>query len=77
MCPFTFEDVDSADSAIYADFCEFIGDKEITLEQSYGLAEEYVRQLKDVDVAEAFDDVLKKNWIGVCKEYLSKPHKGS
>ena len=71
MCPFTFADEGSADPVIYEDYCEFMGNKEIWLENSFSLAKEYVFQIKDLDLKEAFSDLTEEFWIQGCKEFLS------
>ena len=70
MCPFTFADENSADPVVYEDYCEFIGNKEISLENSFLLAKEYISQIKDLDLKEAFDDLTEEFWIQGCKEFL-------
>lgn len=76
MNPFTFTDIGSAVSDVYHNFCNFIGDRKITIDNSYDLAYEYICQLTNVDVRDAFDDKLKEIWIDSCREYLASPHKG-
>ena len=63
MCPFTFADENSADPVIYEDYCEFVGNKEIRLDNSFSLAKEYVFQ--------AFSDLTEEFWIQGCKDFLS------
>ena len=76
MCPFTFRDIGSADAAMYKEFCDFIDDKEITLENSLDIAKDYISSIEFVDVTDGLKDITKERWMNVCKEYLSKPHKG-
>lgn len=71
MCPFTFADENSADPAIYEDFCEFVEGKEIAIENSLKIAKEYASHLKAVNVQEAFVDMTEEFWIQGCREYLS------
>ena len=71
MCPLTFADEGSADPVVYDDYCKFVGNKEIVLENSFSLAKEYVYQIKDLDLKEAFDDLTEEFWIQGCKEFLS------
>ena len=58
MCPFTFADEGSADPVVYEDYCKFVGNKEIVLENSFSLAKEYVYQIKDLDLKAAFETIL-------------------
>ena len=75
MCPFTFADEGSADPVIYKDYCEFMGNKEILLENSFSLAKEYVFQIKDLDLKEAFSDLTEEFWIQGCKEFSVREDK--
>ncbi len=76
MCPFTFKDENSAVPGVYQDFNSFIGDRQISIENSFELAKNYIEHLSDVDVRAAFNDRLKNVWIDSCKEFLALPHKG-
>ena len=77
MCPFTFEDIGSADPVVYEDYLEFIDGKEITIENSLDVAREYVRMIDLVDVTPAFAEMTEEKWVKGCKEFLSQPHKVS
>ena len=61
---------------MYNEYCSFLGDREITLDNSLELAKEYVKTIDFVDVTEAFKDMTDNDWIPVCKEYLQSEHKG-
>ena len=76
MCPFTFKNIGSADPAVFTEFCDFIGDKIITLENSLDIAREYIKTIDYADVTDGLKDIDQKDWIEACKEYLSTPHKG-
>jgi len=76
MCPYTFTDLTSAIPEVYDDFVRFVGDREITIDNSYEIAEAYIRQLKNIDVTEAFDDELRSIWKDSCEEYLASDHLG-
>ena len=76
MNPFVWADCISADPAMYDEYCSFLGDREITLDNSLELAKEYVKTIDFVDVTEAFKDMTDNDWIPVCKEYLQSEHKG-
>ena len=77
MCPFTFEDIGSADPVVYEDYLEFIDGKEITMENSLDIAREYVRTIDLVDVAPALAEMTEEKWVKGCREFLSQPHKGA
>ena len=76
MNPFVWKDLGSADPAVYADYCRFLGDKIITLENSLEIAKEYVKTIEFADVIDAFQDMTDEEWLPVCQEYLSSEHKG-
>ncbi len=76
MCPFTFEDIGSADPVVYEDYLEFIDGKEITVENSLGIAREYLKTIEYADVTPALEAMTEEKWIEGCKKYLSQPHKG-
>ncbi len=76
MSPFTFEEIDSADSAIYEDFCNIIKDEKIEIEKSYNLAINYLKTIDSIDAVTLFCNTTEEEWIEGCKEYLAKPHKG-
>ena len=77
MSPFTFVQIGSADPAVYDEFRKFIGDRKITVDNSYSLAIEYTRNIKDVDVYTPVSEVSENKWIEGCKKYLETEHKGS
>ena len=79
--PYVWKDCVSADPATYAEYEKWIGKKNITLENSYDIAKEYVYFLNDdyynlEEIRKAFDSISRDRWIDACKDYLSKPHKG-
>ena len=81
MNPYIWKDCTSADPATYAEYEKWIGKKNITLENSYDIAKEYVYSLNDdyynlEEIRKAFDSISRDRWIDACKDYLSKPHKG-
>ena len=80
MNPFIWKDIGSADPAVYIEFCEFVGDREITIENSLDIAKEYVESIDYADMTAAFDDLSDediKRWMAGCEEYLSSDHKGA
>ena len=76
MNPFMWKDPTSADPAVYDEYCSFIGERNITLENSLSIAREYVKMIDYVDVTEAFKNVDQKEWIIGCEKYLASEHKG-
>ena len=76
MSPFTFREVDSADSAIYTDFCEKIKKNKITVKESRDMAIEYLKSIDDIDLVSPFTNVTETEWIEGCNDYLVQPHKG-
>lgn len=77
MNPFVWEDCISGDPAMYSEYCDFMGKKEITLENSLKIAKEYIKTIDFVDVTEAFQNMKDDEWIDGCTRYLSSEHKGA
>ena len=76
MSPFTFKEVDSADSAIYSDFCKKIKKDSITVKESRDIAIKYLKSIDDIDLITPFTSVTEADWISGCNDYLAQPHKG-
>ena len=76
MNPFVWTDCTSADPAVYSSYCEYLGEREITLENSLEIAKSYVKTIDFADVTEAFQNMPDEEWIIACKEYLKSEHKG-
>ena len=76
MNPFLFDDIGSAVSDIYNDFCGWIDGKEITIDSSYMIAQEYIDMLDKDYLKEAFAWIDTERWRESCQNYLSEPHKG-
>ena len=74
--PFLFKDIGSAVPWVYSEFCQMIPEK-ITVENSYGIALEYIKSLHNNVVSKAFSTIDKKEWIECVNDYLSEEHKGS
>ena len=77
MNPFLWEDIGSADPAVYDDYCSFLGDRTITVENSLAIAQEYVQTIGYADITEAFQKVDRNQWEAGCTRYLSTEHKGA
>lgn len=77
MNPFVWADLSSADPCVFKEFCDFVGEEIITMENSLSIAKKYVKTIDYVDVMEAFEDMTDEEWIGPCREYLEEEHKGA
>ena len=75
MNPFVWKDCCSADPAVYNEFCRFVGEKQVTIDNSLEIAMEYVNTIKQVDVKEAICN-MEEEWFPACREYLASDHKG-
>lgn len=75
MNPFLFEDIGSAVPDVYVNFCKIIGDRSITIDNSYDIAKEYISNFND-NISNAFGWMDKEKWKDCCKDYLAEPHKG-
>lgn len=76
MSPFTFKEVDSADSAIYSDFCKKIKRDKITVKESRDIAVKYLKSIDGIDLITPFTNITESDWISGCNDYLTQPHKG-
>ncbi len=74
--PFLFTDIGSAVSDCYTSFCDFIGKKQVTTENSFNIAKSYVESLNSKSVSSAFECISEDDWIKAAKKYLSQSHKG-
>ena len=54
MNPFLFEDIGSAVPDIYNDFCKMLGNRSITIENSFAIAKEYISSFGADYISEAF-----------------------
>ena len=73
--PFLFEDIGSADSSIYSDFCNCVSEP-ISIESSYSEAIKYIETLGNKKILDAFMKTTEEEWIESVKDYLSTSHKG-
>ena len=73
--PFLFEDIGSADSSVYSDFCNCISEP-ILIESSYSEAVKYLKSLGNQKIVDAFMKTAEEDWIESVKDYLSTSHKG-
>lgn len=74
--PFLFKDITSAVPSYYSEFEQIIGDREITLDNSFDLAKEYIDAINIPSVVESFNALKRDQWNDACKDYLSTAHKG-
>ena len=70
MSPFTFADIGSADSAVYAEFCDFIKVEKIEMENSFELASKYISWINNPYVTPAFEWVTKEEWNEKTRKYM-------
>lgn len=76
--PFLWKNIDSADPAMLSEFCEMCPQKEISLEDSYKIASEYITGLPyyySDAVRRAWLSIPEEIWLEAAKKYLSQPHK--
>lgn len=76
MNPFVWTDEGSADPAMYSEYKEFLNGREISIDNSFEIAREYLKTIDYADVTPALKDVTEEKWLAVCKKYLEEPHKG-
>lgn len=77
MNPFLFEDIGSADPAVYSEFCNIV-QEEITVENSYNIAIKYIQSINyfDLDLVSAFQSITEEKWKEGCIKYYETNHKG-
>ncbi len=73
--PFAFEDIGSADPAVFNRFCDIISEP-ITVENCYDKAKGYISYLNSTILSNAFFSMDEEEWTEGVKDYLSTPHKG-
>lgn len=72
MNPFWFGDVGSAVPYIYTEYCKFINDRTITLDNSFEVAKEYITSLNEEYISKAFSWVEEVEWNKCCEKYINK-----
>lgn len=70
MNPFLFQGEGSAAPYVYTEFCDFLNGRKITLDDSFHIAQEYVRALDVPHIKEAFEWMDEKKWIESYNDYL-------
>lgn len=70
--PFLFEGNVSAVRKVYEEFCSYIGDREISIENSFEIAKEYIAFLANEAVSESFALLEKEQWEEGLKEYFKE-----
>ncbi|MDO4962040.1 MAG: hypothetical protein Q4E57_09395 [Eubacteriales bacterium] len=73
--PFLFEGENSADPAIYAEFCKFMSEYKLTVENSFEIAQKYVEHLQNADLKESFDLLEEEQWYEVLPQLLEEMRK--
>ena len=74
--PFLFKENTSAVPSYYIEFEEIIGNKKISLDNSFDLAKKYIDSVNVSSAVESFNALTKEQWVDACEEYLSTTHKG-
>ena len=62
MNPFLFADQESADPAIWSEFCALVHDEEYTAQEGFEKAKEYVKTLGSADAITAINDISPEIW---------------
>lgn len=76
MNPFLWDDIGSADPAIYDEFSKFIKTDSISIDDSYTIASKYIESLKNEEITKAFSCIAEKEWKAAVRKYLKMEHKG-
>ena len=74
--PFLFAENVSAVQDVFIKFEKFVGEREITEENSFSIASEYIKQLGIPAVLESFSTLELHQWNEGVRNYLSSAHKG-
>ena len=77
--PFLWAGLNSADPAMFPEFCSIVQQEEIPLEDSCKNAAKYINALPYYyaqGVREAFCTITPEKWLDGVKRYMSSPHKG-
>ena len=72
MNPFLFQGEGSAVPDIYVKYKRFLNNREITIENSYDVACEYIACLGEKYIFEAFEWVERNKWEEKCRKYVTK-----
>ena len=72
--PFLFEESESADPAVFAEFCSII-DKPIDPSNSYAMAKKYIESLDIPELYDSFSSVSESDWQEGLETFLSNLHK--
>ncbi len=75
MNPFLFDDIGSANLAVYAKYSLLVNE-EISIDNSFSIACKYVKSLGLQAVTDAFACVHEDDWKARCVKYMSSNHKG-
>ena len=70
--PFLFAERTSAVQDVYEDFCSYIGDRTITIDNSFDLAEGYIKNLNIPAVEKSFSELERRQWIEGVDQYLKE-----
>ncbi len=77
MNPYLWDDIGSADPAVYSEFLDFMQDKTIGEDFGYSLVSPYLDTIEFYpNLKRYLSDVDKETWIDAVHQLLSQPHKG-
>lgn len=76
MNPFRWQEICSADPALFDDFCHYVEGKTITIDNGFELAKGFIKTVDYVDVTEAFENSYYEKWLDGCRRYIAGEHKG-
>lgn len=74
--PFLFAENVSAVQDVFIKFERFVGNREITKDNSFCIASEYIKQLDIPAVLKSFSTLAVDQWDECVRDYLSSAHKG-
>ena len=74
--PFLFVENVSAVQDVFLKFSKYIGNREITKDNSFSIAKEYIDYLNIPAVSKSFSTLEYDQWNDAVEEYLATEHKG-
>ena len=74
MNPVLFKGEGSAVPDYYAIYCDFLNDREISVDNSFAIAKEYISFLNKDYVSNAFEWIDAEKWSKGLNKYLEEPY---
>ena len=77
--PFLWNATTSAVTELYTEFCAVVPQENISVEESYHVADKYINALAGYyaqGVRDAFSTITPEKWAKSARRYMSTPHKG-